>query len=59
MIYGIEDYDLTIDDLEILIKFINLKTYKTKEFADKLIVHLHQNIFIKTYFIRRTNVYCL
>ena len=41
MIYGIDDYDLSIDDLEILIKFINLKTYKTKEFADKLIITLN------------------
>lgn len=41
MIYGIEDYDLTIDDIDILIKFINLNTYKTPEFTKKFINSLY------------------
>lgn len=36
MIYGVDDYDLTIDDLEILIKFINLELYKKEDFKDRI-----------------------
>lgn len=36
MFYGIEEYDLTLDDLEILIKFINLQLYELQEFRFKV-----------------------
>lgn len=36
MIYGVDEYDLTIDDLEILIKFINLELYKKEDFKERI-----------------------
>lgn len=50
MIFGIEECDATIDDLEIIINFVNRKWFKTDEFQRNFINHVTECILYPEYF---------